>query len=41
MFYAEIVMLTVKQYKLLMYINKVLKETGCAPSFEEMKIMVE
>ena len=30
-------MLTVKQYKLLMYINKVLKETGCAPSFEEMK----
>ena len=30
-------MLTEKQYKLLMYINKVLKETGCAPSFEEMK----
>ncbi|MBQ8465397.1 MAG: transcriptional repressor LexA [Alphaproteobacteria bacterium] len=30
-------MLTEKQYKLLMYINKVLKETGCSPSFEEMK----
>lgn len=30
-------MLTEKQYKLLMYINKVLKETGCCPSFEEMK----
>jgi len=30
-------MLTEKQYKLLMYINKILKETGCSPSFEEMK----
>lgn len=30
-------MLTEKQYKLLMFINKVLKETGCCPSFEEMK----
>lgn len=30
-------MLTEKQYKLLMYINNVLKETGCSPSFEEMK----
>ncbi len=30
-------MLTEKQYKLLIYINKVLKETGCSPSFEEMK----
>lgn len=30
-------MLTEKQYKLLMYINKNLKETGCSPSFEEMK----
>ena len=30
-------MLTEKQYKLLMYINKGLKETGCSPSFEEMK----
>ncbi len=30
-------MLTEKQYRLLMYINKVLKETGCSPSFEEMK----
>ncbi|MBR1915883.1 MAG: transcriptional repressor LexA [Alphaproteobacteria bacterium] len=30
-------MLTVKQYKLLMYINKITKETGCAPSFDEMK----
>ena len=30
-------MLTEKQYKLLMFINKVLKETGCSPSFEEMK----
>ena len=27
-------MLTEKQYKLLMYINKVLKEAGCSPSFE-------
>ena len=30
-------MLTVKQYKLLMFINKVTKETGCSPSFDEMK----
>lgn len=30
-------MLTEKQYKLLMFINKVLKETGCSPSFDEMK----
>lgn len=30
-------MLTEKQYKLLMYINKVTKETGCSPSFDEMK----
>lgn len=30
-------MLTEKQYKLLMFINKVLKETGCCPSFDEMK----
>lgn len=30
-------MLTQKQYKLLMFINKVLKETGCSPSFDEMK----
>ena len=30
-------MLTEKQYKLLIFINKVLKETGCSPSFEEMK----
>lgn len=30
-------MLTEKQYRLLMFINKVLKETGCSPSFEEMK----
>ena len=30
-------MLTVKQYKLLMFINKITKETGCAPSFDEMK----
>ena len=30
-------MLTVKQYKLLMFINKVTKETGCCPSFDEMK----
>ena len=33
----ETFMLTEKQYKLLIYINKVLKETGCSPSFEEMK----
>ena len=30
-------MVTEKQYKLLIFINKVLKETGCSPSFEEMK----
>ena len=30
-------MLTEKQYKLLMYINKITKETGCSPSFDEMK----
>ena len=30
-------MLTPKQYKLLMFINKTLKESGCSPSFEEMK----
>lgn len=30
-------MLTPKQYKLLMFINKTVKETGCCPSFDEMK----
>lgn len=30
-------MLTPKQYNLLMYVNKVMKETGCCPSFDEMK----
>ncbi|MBR2299935.1 MAG: transcriptional repressor LexA [Alphaproteobacteria bacterium] len=30
-------MLTEKQHKLLMFINKTLKETGCSPSFDEMK----
>lgn len=30
-------MLTEKQYKLLLFINKVLKESGCSPSFDEMK----
>ena len=30
-------MLTEKQYKLLNFINKTLKETGYSPSFEEMK----
>lgn len=30
-------MLTEKQYKLLLFINKVIKETGCCPSFDEMK----
>ena len=30
-------MLTERQYKLLVFINKVLKETGCSPSFDEMK----
>lgn len=30
-------MLTEKQYKLLLFINKTTKETGCSPSFEEMK----
>lgn len=30
-------MLTPKQYKLLQYINKTIKETGCCPSFDEMK----
>lgn len=34
------VMLTPKQYKLLMYINKTIKETGCCPSFDEMKAAV-
>ncbi|MBQ2811354.1 MAG: transcriptional repressor LexA [Alphaproteobacteria bacterium] len=29
-------MLTEKQYKLLLYINKITKETGCSPSFDEM-----
>lgn len=33
----ETAMLTQKQYKLLMFINKIIKETGCSPSFEEMK----
>lgn len=30
-------MLTEKQYKLLLFINKTLKETGYSPSFDEMK----
>lgn len=30
-------MLTEKQYKLLLFINKITKETGCSPSFDEMK----
>ncbi len=30
-------MLTEKQYTLLMFINKTIKETGYAPSFDEMK----
>lgn len=30
-------MLTPKQYNLLMYVNKVIKETGHCPSFDEMK----
>ena len=30
-------MLTEKQYNLLMFINKVNKETGQCPSFDEMK----
>ncbi|MBR6356409.1 MAG: repressor LexA, partial [Alphaproteobacteria bacterium] len=30
-------MLTVKQYNLLMFINKVNRETGQCPSFDEMK----
>lgn len=33
-------MLTQKQYQLLMFINKIIKETGCSPSFEEMKTAV-
>ncbi len=33
-------MLTPKQYKLLMFVNKTLKETGCCPSFDEMKVAV-
>ncbi len=33
-------MLTEKQYKLLLYINKVIKETGCSPSFDEMKAAI-
>lgn len=34
-------MLTPKQYKLLMFISKTLKETGCCPSFDEMKDALE
>ncbi len=30
-------MLTQKQYQLLLFINKTLKETGCCPSFDEMR----
>lgn len=30
-------MLTPKQHELLLYIDKYLKETGCSPSFDEMK----
>ena len=30
-------MLTPKQYNLLMFIHKTIKETGCCPSFDEMK----
>ncbi len=33
-------MLTEKQYKLLMFINKITKETGCSPSFDEMRTAV-
>ncbi len=33
-------MLTPKQYKLLMFIDNTIKETGCCPSFEEMKAAV-
>lgn len=33
-------MLTPKQYKLLMFINKAIKESGYSPSFEEMKAAV-
>ena len=34
---GEPIMLTPKQYKLLMFINKSIKERGYSPSFEEMK----
>lgn len=34
-------MLTEKQYNLLMYINKVNRETGRCPSFDEMKEAIE
>lgn len=30
-------MLTPKQYNLLLFIHKTIKETGCCPSFDEMK----
>jgi repressor LexA len=30
-------MLTKKQYQLLMYIDKKLRESGISPSFDEMK----
>ena len=33
-------MLTPKQYKLLMFIDNAIKETGCCPSYEEMKSAV-
>ena len=37
---GRIAMLTPKQYKLLMFIDNTIKETGCCPSYEEMKAAV-
>jgi len=37
----EAAMLTTKQHELLVYIDKHLRETGCSPSFEEMKDALE
>jgi repressor LexA len=34
-------MLTTKQHELLAFIDKHLRETGCSPSFEEMKIALD
>ena len=37
-FQGELIMLTRKQFELLMFINERIKETGVSPSFDEMKV---